>query len=78
MVNEWKQYRRRTIDQPPSWNSHIAPIPGTRKVESEYRDQILQIINKIEARMADLVDLMEANRRVQEEIVATQNGVCPI
>jgi hypothetical protein len=77
IMQEWREYRKRTIDSGQAWNMHIGSRQDAGLVDSsgENRRRILRVADKIEESMAELAAILEANCKRQDELVASRDGV---
>ncbi len=76
-MQEWREYRKRTIDSGQAWNMHVGSRQDAGSVDSsdENRRRILLVAEKIEEKMAELAAILEANCKRQDELVASRDGV---
>ena len=78
IMREWRTYRKRTIDGGVAWIRHL-PLPSgsgaDRGSDRRYQTRVLQIANRIDEKMLELQDILELNRKREDELVASRDGV---
>ncbi|KAI9795065.1 MAG: hypothetical protein M1816_000087 [Peltula sp. TS41687] len=75
IIHEWKRYRKRTIDEGVGWTTHMAMTSDQTTTASEHRRRITQVVGRIEDKISELEELLEFNRKRQDEIIASRDGL---
>ncbi len=75
LIRQWREYRKRTVDKGLDWSTHITTIPGSRLVDEQCQERVMQVVREIEQRMLDLEEILVMNHKRQDELVASRDGV---
>lgn len=78
-MREWRAYRGRTIDGGVGWSRHMPHDPpgSPERMDGRaaQRRRMLEIAGKIDEKMKELEEILEWNRKRQDELVASRDGV---